>query len=68
MPVPLVLFNVNNARRIGWSEMDYHPESAYVAGRPQPTLCKHGGEAEPATYADRGIASAQAPRSDSTLQ
>ena len=27
------------------------------AGRPQPTLCKHGGEAEPAARADKGFAS-----------
>ena len=29
-----------------------------VAGWPQPTLCKHGGEAEPATLAVEEIASA----------
>jgi hypothetical protein len=33
-------------------------DKASVAGRPQPTLCKHGGEAEPATYAVEEIASA----------
>jgi len=27
----------------------YSAEKAGVAGRPQPTLCKHGGEAKPAT-------------------
>ena len=32
-------------------------DKAGVAGRPQPTLCKHGGEAEPATFAVEEIAS-----------
>ena len=32
-------------------------EEVCVAGRPQPTLCKHGGEAEPATFAVEDVAS-----------
>ena len=34
------------------------PPKVRVEGRPQPTLCKHGGEAEPGTRTYTGIASA----------